>query len=85
MFRRLMQFTSLLSLVSVSANTPQSFKNYPELRSGQWKLSRTLLMRIFHRYITYVADWFCLLAFSLEAVMKIKKRGMFNPETGYCR
>ena len=37
------------------------------------------------RYITYVADWFCLLAFSLEAVIKIKKRGMFNPETGYFR
>ena len=30
--RRLMQLASLLSLVSVSANTPQSFKNYPQLR-----------------------------------------------------
>ena len=66
--RRFFQFVSLLSLASVSANTPQTFKNYPALT-----------------YITYIADWFCLLTFSLEACIKIKKRGWFNSETGYFR
>ena len=66
--RKLFQFSSLLSLVSVSANTPQTFQNYPSLK-----------------YITYIADWFCLIAFGLEACIKIKKRGWFNAESGYFR
>ena len=66
--KKVFQFTSLLSLVSVSANTPQTFKNYPPLL-----------------YITYLADWFCLLTFTFEFGIKIKKRGWFNAETGYFR
>ena len=66
--RRFFQFVSLLSLVSVSANTPQTFQNYPAIK-----------------YLTYIADWFCLLSFSLEAVIKMKKRGLLTPETGYLR
>ena len=30
--RKFFQYTSLLSLVSVSANTPQTFDNYPPLK-----------------------------------------------------
>lgn len=66
--RRFFQFTSLLSLVSVSANTPQTFKDYPSLRT-----------------LTYIADWFCLTAFTLETAVKIKKRGLLNPEGAYLR
>ena len=66
--KKVFQFASLLSLVSVSANTPQTFHNYPSLL-----------------YVTYIADWFCLLAFTLEAGIKIRKRGWFNAESGYFR
>ena len=66
--RRFFQFVSLLSLVSVSANTPQTFETYPAIK-----------------IFTYIADWFCLVSFSLEAVIKVKKRGLLTPETGYMR
>ena len=66
--RRFFQLSSLLSLVSVSANTPQTFLNYPSLK-----------------WITYFMDWFCLLTFTFEAAIKMRKRGLFNAETGFFR
>ena len=40
---------------------------------------------IINRTLTYIADWFCLTVFTLEAVVKIKKRGFINPEGAYLR
>jgi hypothetical protein len=35
--------------------------------------------------ITYVTDWFCLVSFSMEIALKVKRKGLLRPEGAFLR